>query len=119
MAAPFKDQDQYLDHICTRSNSPSAAGPQTPAAAPGPRDVGFAVIQEGRGAAERTFMMRRGSSERVGQAQMLLDQKAILHVFGVKHRAAGQQCRRDDHRIIDREAVAFRQGAPGLMRLQR
>jgi hypothetical protein len=62
---------------------------------------------------------RRGSSERVGQPQMPLDQKAVLHVFGVQHRTSGQQCRRDDHRIIDREAVAFRQGAPGLMRLKR
>ena len=44
----------------------------------------------------------QASDKRIDDAQLLFDEKAVLHVFAPKRCTSRDQSRRHDHRIIDR-----------------
>lgn len=57
------------------------------------------------------------SCKGVDDAKLAFNQQAILHVLAPQGGAPRDQSAGDDNRVVDREAVAFRQGAADVMGL--
>src|SRR3546814_7955581 len=53
---------------------------------------------------------RRLGQKRIEDAQRPVDRKAVPHVFGPERDATGRTRRCDDHRVVDGEPIAFREG---------